>query len=344
MENIISFKNSRLIQNFNAICYNTTVINFLYSLLDFRNRLYHLNELNIPKVKNRNSKKLLYKFKKLFILIDKRITENKYEFYETRNNSILRGDHTKFYQEIYEPTFLSILKIYTKKFGKLKYKMDYEWFIEGDNGELDNSLIKTLNVFNVISNELFCHNIMDNGSINYIYTESNTDLITEDRNYIIILPERSEKTPTDRIETKFDIEINEIRYKLISIMLGQKGTIRNKGDIYDNKTGEPEGHFWLYNINDNVNINRKYNNIDDLNSYIENVNRVSTGRKPDDIFFSVYIKEEEYERKQLINDFSQDYRIKELSKSSYNINNGNNNKINNLNHFIFKKLLISEMV
>jgi hypothetical protein len=344
MENIISFRNSRLIEWHRNLCYNDTILFFLYSLLDFRNRLYHLTELNIPKVEEVDPMELLFKFKKIFILMDRRITENNYEKkYIINDNRILIGNND-FYKELYKPVFLDILKT----FGELKYKQDFNWFNIGDPGELDNSLIRTLNVFNVISNELFCHNRMTNGSINYIYTESNTHEITEDRNYIIILPERSETTKTDRIKTKFDININSVNYKLISIMLGWKGTIKNNGNIYDNKTGEPEGHFWLYNINDNVDINKKYNNIDDLNdSFIENVDRrsISSGyNRDDDIFFSIYIKEDEYNRKQNINDFSPDFRIKELSKSSSNINNSTSNQINDLNHFIFKKLLISELI
>ena len=73
-------------------------------------------------------------------------------------------------------------------------------------------------------------------------------------------------------------------FSLISLLVGHKGNRRPDNEEHTgNVRGEPEGHFWLYIIN-NTNP-KKFNIINDIGEYTENIDRYTN----DDIFYSVYV-------------------------------------------------------
>ena len=46
MNSIINFENSRRIENCNNLCYSNAAIHFLYSLVEFREKIYNTNFIN----------------------------------------------------------------------------------------------------------------------------------------------------------------------------------------------------------------------------------------------------------------------------------------------------------
>jgi hypothetical protein len=339
MDNIISFKESRLIINSKSLCYNNTVLHFLYSLIDFRNAIYNLTVLS---KKSKDHKDLLFNFKKLFSLMDKRINNINSDI----SNS---GD---FFNNIYEPIFLTILDEFTNLHGKLKYKQDKEWFDKCEAGELDNSMIRTLNICSDISNKLFCNieedfNEPEPGKKKYIkYTfttdelkninlmNSTFELNSQPLNinkYIIIEPSRNVSpvegtscSTINRFIPEQSLRLFGKQFCLIAILTGNKANKIHK----ENKKCEPEGHYWLNIVNDKDTT--KFNEVNDLKSYKEEINL--TG----DTFYAVYVDETK-----INSSFhsSASVNITKLSIFSMYKNKNLSNKLIDINYEIYKKLI-----
>ena len=108
MNSIISFKNSRIIQNCSNLCYSNCAIHLLYSLVEFREKIYNTNVIN-PIDSNHKVNNVLYYLKYIFLLMNKELTptHSRYDIKKDDNeikcSRNANGTSNLFYEEIYEP-------------------------------------------------------------------------------------------------------------------------------------------------------------------------------------------------------------------------------------------------
>ena len=112
MESIINFKNSRRITNCSNLCYTNSGIYLLYSLVEFREKIYNTNVIN-PTELTDTTNNVLYYLKYIFLLMNKILTPT-HERYDLNDTHIVcsrdsNGNGNLFYKEIYEPLLKIII-------------------------------------------------------------------------------------------------------------------------------------------------------------------------------------------------------------------------------------------
>jgi ribosomal protein L40E len=113
MSRIINFDNARRIQNCSNLCYINSGIHLLYSLVEFREKVYNTNFIPIYATNYIEQNKILYYLKYIFLLMNTDLTPS-HDRYDVDDDRIKcernqsKTSNNLFYNEIYYP-FLKLI-------------------------------------------------------------------------------------------------------------------------------------------------------------------------------------------------------------------------------------------
>ena len=140
MSKIINFDNARRIQNCSALCYVNSAINLLYSLVEFREKVYNTNFIPDVVENHTEQSEILYYLKNIFLLMNKDLTP-RHDRYEMNDDQIIctrnmsKTTNNLFYNEIYYP----FLKLVTPSYQLVQLESC------GPDNVLFDDIIKKLN-------------------------------------------------------------------------------------------------------------------------------------------------------------------------------------------------------
>jgi len=108
MSKIINFDNARKIQNCSNLCYVNSGIHLLYSLVEYREKVYNTDFIPNTAKNSKEQNELLYYLKYIFLLMNKDLTpsHNRYDMNDTWlfcNRDVSKKTNNLFYNEIYYP-------------------------------------------------------------------------------------------------------------------------------------------------------------------------------------------------------------------------------------------------
>jgi hypothetical protein len=372
MNNIINFDNSRKLQNCTNLCYNNTILHFLYSLKDFRNYIFQIDKLKNTQIGqnviltpfekstiDRDLDVILLNFKILFFMMNNNLTRNTYKNYIHNNKELICTRTNIFFKDIYEPIVIKSLNIYSINNRVVDSAPLH--FNNAEYGRLDKFIKFNLNTLSTISDKLFVHEIenlynvdnLENNIRKYIFPTNSllNPSIRSPNKYIIVEPiQIIEQEPIiPRIRVRFDSGI--CNYILIGIFSGYKEGTFNY----------PTGHYWfdLVNTLDISNPeNTTFDRVDDLCPFIKNTRRSRPGYSHhlgdarnihgDGIYYSLYIIDESMHPRgdyfynilhSHDNEFTISNQIKELTKYSNNLSTLPKNNINETSHEILLNII-----
>jgi len=372
MNNIINFDNSRKLQNCTNLCYNNTILHFLYSLKDFRNYIFQIDKLKNTQIGqnviltpfekstiDQDLDDILVNFKILFYMMDNNLTGNIFKNFIHNTNDLICNRTNTFFRNIYAPIVTKSLNIYN--LNNRVVDSAPEHFIRGEFGRLNKFIKFNLNTLSTISDKLFVYEIenvynvdnLENNIRKYIFPIYNllNSSIRSPNKYIIVEPiQILEQEPIiPRIRVRFDSGI--CNYILIGIFSGFK-----QGEFT-----QPTGHYW-FDIVNTLDIydpeNTTFDRIDDSVPFIKNIRRSRPGFSHyvgdtqnihgDGIYYSLYIIDESMHPQGDFfynilhshdNEFTIPNQIKELTKYSNNLSTLPRNNINETSHEILLNII-----
>jgi len=348
MNSIINFDNSRIIRNCSNLCYTNCAIHLLYSIVEFREKIYNTNVIN-PTDSNHKVNNILYYLKYIFLLMNKELTpiHSRYEVNDTHIECRRNSDSTGnlFYKEIYEPLLILIINDDRNELNLLKtcsfnnnlfekyirglivsYKYPTYDPICGRCGNKNKDPIRgicrncnsKLNMISDISNnnniDIFKDLFTNLRTLFYCINNLDELNYTQPneflKKYVIFVSDGKPVNPEINIRTTTG---NSITYELI-------------GSIYSYGGG---GHFWAYIYNKNTGQSLR---IDDLTELRNEV----AGPNPN---FLLYIQKGQ----SYVDNYPITQQISNIASISHEINSGRKNRLNELNHKVILELIKNKL-
>jgi hypothetical protein len=350
---LINLDNLRLIENCGYLCYTNSAIHLLNSLVEFREAIFNTNTITNSNLSNNpvpiqeDISILFYKFKKIFLLLNKRLSLNNEHGYISNDIKLECKRSNNLYTDLYKDLLKKSIIILNNNNGTTFNYNDNKFIGDSedpysDNGndaitDLNNcgfsfnNLSLYLDLFRDISNNLFSYTINSKSPFrkyNFwhdLRDPSNiinkTDIVLN--KYLILSDNYSifNSYPKTNNYLKYSYVCNGINYILLAAILG-------------NQT-----HYWTI-IHDPQTDPNNFIEVNDLgpvirNNYILDTNKLDDNGRQIYIRYALYVREDATYQ----NNYSLDTQINNLASISHEINTQPTNNLNKLNHKIISKLI-----